>query len=128
MPLWKGGPDTEENIQLLCANCHEDKSREDYRGFKHSDETKAKISAKKLGQTLTAEQVTKMRNALKGRKKSPEHLAKLRKPRSAEGRANIKRAIRAFFDGMSPEQRAEFLQNREATKRKNNQIRKTNVG
>lgn len=31
-PKWKGGSDEPWNKQLLCANCHEDKTREDLRG------------------------------------------------------------------------------------------------
>lgn len=29
IPKWKGGPDTPDNIQKICANCHEDKTAEE---------------------------------------------------------------------------------------------------
>lgn len=32
VPKWKGGSDDDWNIQLLCANCHEDKTRVDLKG------------------------------------------------------------------------------------------------
>src|SRR5712691_4661288 len=44
IPKWKSGADAEANIQYICANCHEDKTREDLKGFRHSNETKAKLS------------------------------------------------------------------------------------
>jgi hypothetical protein len=28
-PKWQGGADDEDNIQMLCANCHEDKTYEE---------------------------------------------------------------------------------------------------
>lgn len=58
IPRWRGGADTSENYQRLCANCHEDKTREErqspeYRAFQSeamtarmlSPEAKQKISA-----------------------------------------------------------------------------------
>ncbi len=33
IPKFKGGSDDESNIQWLCANCHEDKTREDLKGM-----------------------------------------------------------------------------------------------
>jgi len=32
IPRWKGGSDDEFNIQYICANCHEDKTRDDLKG------------------------------------------------------------------------------------------------
>jgi 5-methylcytosine-specific restriction enzyme A len=50
VPRWKGGTDDPENIQWLCANCHEDKTRYDLvgrpgpnKGRKHSEETRTKM-------------------------------------------------------------------------------------
>lgn len=40
IPKFKGGSDEESNLQYLCANCHEDKSRIDRIGAKTSEETK----------------------------------------------------------------------------------------
>ena len=33
LPRWKGGGDEPANIQWLCANCHEDKTRDDLKGI-----------------------------------------------------------------------------------------------
>lgn len=48
IPKFKGGPDTPDNIQRLCANCHEDKTRLDMKGFNKgkpwTDETRTKMS------------------------------------------------------------------------------------
>lgn len=52
VPRWKGGSDEPDNIQWLCANCHEDKTREDMigrpgwnKGRKHSAESREKMRA-----------------------------------------------------------------------------------
>lgn len=37
VPKYKGGIDDESNIQYLCANCHEDKTKIDLTGRKLSD-------------------------------------------------------------------------------------------
>ena len=72
IPMALGGSDDPENIQLLCANCHEDKNVGDMReimtlpkyleisrlanigntrnlGYKHTPETRANMSASKIG-------------------------------------------------------------------------------
>ena len=72
VPRALGGSDDPDNIQLLCANCHEDKTAEDNRlisnlpeyleanrqaqlghtrniGRKHTKETRARMSASKAG-------------------------------------------------------------------------------
>jgi hypothetical protein len=50
IPKYKGGSEEANNIQWICANCHEDKTREDLRGRpggmkgrKHSEETRMKM-------------------------------------------------------------------------------------
>jgi 5-methylcytosine-specific restriction endonuclease McrA len=50
IPKFKGGSEDPSNIQYICANCHEDKTREDLRGMpsankgkKFSDEHKKKL-------------------------------------------------------------------------------------
>jgi len=79
-----GGSDDPSNIQLLCANCHEDKTREDltgrtiseetrakikghpHRGPKHhSPETRAKIGEARKGQVFTPETRAKMSTSAK---------------------------------------------------------------
>ncbi len=74
VPKCKGGTDDESNIQWLCANCHEDKTREDFTGFNltpnrkpYSDETRAKISAGNKGKIITVEHRAKTSAALKGK-------------------------------------------------------------
>jgi 5-methylcytosine-specific restriction endonuclease McrA len=63
IPKSKGGSNLSENIQMLCANCHEDKTRDEkswgrkhteeekikLRARRHSDETKAKMSKIRTG-------------------------------------------------------------------------------
>lgn len=55
IPKWKGGSDDKSNIQWLCANCHEDKTREENKGKPspmkgrvHSEETRQKMSRSAL--------------------------------------------------------------------------------
>lgn len=50
IPRWRGGGDEPENIQWLCANCHEDKTRVDLtgrpgwnKGRKNSEEARRKM-------------------------------------------------------------------------------------
>jgi len=52
IPRWKfvqglvtGDFEDPSNIQYLCANCHKDKTREDLRGFKHSQETRSRLAS-----------------------------------------------------------------------------------
>lgn len=65
VPRRKGGSDDPSNLQFLCANCHEDKTRaelrEAHKGRKHSDEHVAKIAASNRGQRRTPEQIERMR-------------------------------------------------------------------
>jgi len=70
-PLWKGGPDTPENVQLICANCHEDKNRIDMLGYRHAPETLARMAAAQLGRRHSAETKAKIAAALTGRRLSP---------------------------------------------------------
>lgn len=51
IPRWKfkqglaeGNPNDPSNIWYLCANCHEDKTIEDLKDYRHSPETKRNIS------------------------------------------------------------------------------------
>lgn len=37
VPRWKGGSEEAENIQWICSNCHEDKTREDLKGIPGSN-------------------------------------------------------------------------------------------
>lgn len=48
-----------------------------WRGRKHSEASKAKMSASRRGRTLTEEHKAKTSQTLKGRKKTPQHAAKI---------------------------------------------------
>ena len=74
IPKCKGGTDEEINIQWLCANCHEDKTREDLTGFNTtpirkslSAEHRARLIASRQGRIVTAETRAKQSAALKGK-------------------------------------------------------------
>lgn len=83
IPKWKGGSDDEENCQYICANCHEDKTREDLKGIRTrlgavlSQETKDRITNANKGRIVPDDQKLKMSLAGKGRLKSDEHKAKI---------------------------------------------------
>ena len=83
IPKCKGGPNTPDNIQLICANCHQDKTRVDRLGYRAPDSVKEKlrIAAKaswerRKGFKHTPETRAKMSAAAKGKPKSAEHRAK----------------------------------------------------
>lgn len=97
LPRWKGGDDSPENIQWICANCHEDKTRLDLMGRRNSAEAIASMRAKNTGQKRTAEAREKMSEAALGRELTPDTRAKIsaaltgkrRKPFSDEHRAKM---------------------------------------
>jgi hypothetical protein len=117
-PRYLGGTDDASNIQWLCANCHEDKSRAESSdasrrqhkrapfsaeararmslakkgkpGHPLSWEQRAAISARHKGKTVSPETRARLSLALRGKKKSLEHRAALRQPRSAEQCKRIK--------------------------------------
>lgn len=102
VPKFKGGSDTAENIQLLCANCHEDKTRADFLGVKRdpatwpnfeearrrmseaargrqvSEATRAKLSAAAKGRRLTAAHIEAIRRGTTGIPKTDAQKSKLR--------------------------------------------------
>ena len=51
IPRFEGGSDDLANIQLLCGNCHEDKTAEDLKRFRHSPESRAKMKDSALKRT-----------------------------------------------------------------------------
>ena len=89
IPRWKGGSDDPVNIQLLCANCHEDKTREDMRGRQHGPEERAKNGLAFKGKRHTLESRMKMSVANLGRKRSPETVAKLRAALAASAHLRV---------------------------------------
>ena len=89
IPKWQGGSDENNNIQRLCANCHEDKTLLEVRSEAYrqhasersksravrgplSLEHREKLRKANLGKThsVSAEQREKISNALKGKPKS----------------------------------------------------------
>lgn len=58
VPRFKGGTDDADNIQLICANCHEDKTRRDFTGQPLHPNTRASL----VGRTVSA--VTRSKIAL----------------------------------------------------------------
>ena len=112
----RGGSDDSSNIQLLCANCHQDKTRIDMTGRKCSPEAIAKMAAAKKGKpwtekqrachlprvskskfpALTLEQRAKATAKRRGRTLSEETKAKIRAAcRSEANRARLRKAWKA---------------------------------
>jgi len=74
IPKFKGGSDDESNIQYICANCHEDKSRDERIGVKRppfSDEWKANMATAQRGRVFTAEQREKISAGVKSARANP---------------------------------------------------------
>ena len=72
LPLFKGGSDDETNIQYLCANCHEDKSREERRGYcSLSPEIIKRIADQNRGRPVSVETRAKISAAHTGRFRIP---------------------------------------------------------
>jgi hypothetical protein len=116
----RGGIDEPNNIQLICANCHEDKTRADVTGVtagrRKSDETRAKISAALKGRPLSAAHAAHLRELRKkqiGHPCSPETRAKIAakalgrtgRVATAETRAKMSRAMTGWWSNASPEMR-----------------------
>jgi hypothetical protein len=106
LPKWKGGGNEPENIQLLCANCHEEKTAEDMIGHPVSEKQKQQQSAVMSGRKLSLEHREKLSAAIRKPYKSwsPEaraHVKELRSKeiwsperRAAHGRATAKGMIK----------------------------------
>ncbi len=81
-PRWKGIDEDENNIQCLCANCHEDKTRIDIsealRGRKFSEEHSRKIGDANRGKKRTKEHQENLTKSLKQALASPEVRLKMR--------------------------------------------------
>ena len=123
IPKWRGGSDTEENIQLICANCHEDKTWNEQRspewtvrlsawlmGHQVSPETKAKISASHKGKKLSEEHKKKISDTTIGRigrshtaetraKLSAINMGKVMGPLSDEHKEAISAGLKAYHAG-----------------------------
>lgn len=99
IPKHKGGMNTLKNIQLICANCHQDKTstelKEHYVNRKFSAEHRAKISAAQIGRIVPPEQRAKISASLTGKKCS--------NPWTPESRAKASTTRKAMYDsGWSP--------------------------
>lgn len=77
VPKFKGGGEEDDNIQWLCANCHEDKTVQDLTGRTMSPEQRAQISETLSGRTLTEEHKANIGEAFRGREYTEEHRAAL---------------------------------------------------
>lgn len=116
IPRWRKGPDTPDNWQYLCSNCHEDKTYEerasvDYRAMQSAamkarmtPEARAKLSAAVRKSNASRQWTPEMRarTGRPGIKRKPftaEHkenmsAARRGKPLSIEHREALKRAVR----------------------------------
>lgn len=77
IPKFQGGSNELGNIQLLCANCHEDKTREDLKARVISPEQREKIAATLRGRPLSDEHRASIGASQVGREFSAEHRAKI---------------------------------------------------
>lgn len=95
VPKYKGGLDDASNIQMLCANCHEDKTAEDLRGRRQPPEEKEKQRQAQLGSKR--DEVTKLRMSL-------AHLKKIAEDENyANGLRKRSRAMHAAIDRICDE-------------------------
>ena len=67
LPKYKGGSDAEDNVQYICANCHEDKSRLDLQGK----------PGNRVGKKNSAEHRRKQREGMLAAWRRPETRARL---------------------------------------------------
>ena len=76
IPVHRGGIGAKENIQYLCANCHEDKTRlelsELAKGRTFSEEHKRKIGLARKGKTFTDEHKENLAISLRNKLSQPE--------------------------------------------------------
>ena len=91
IPRWKGGSDAPSNWQYICANCHEDKTREEMRGRVFSKQWRANIAAARRGTKLSTATKKKIGLALTGRIASNEHRAAIAKGQRRAWRRGRKR-------------------------------------
>lgn len=83
VPKGLGGPDTDENTQLLCAICDEDKTRDDLRAIARAvppEVMAAKLAKMRAARKPMSEQTRRRMSAyFSGKPLSPEHVARLKK-------------------------------------------------
>ena len=112
VPRWKGGSDDPSNIQHLCANCHEDKTRIDLRGRRVSEAQKTAHSLRMKGRKASEETRLKLSLAHKGKKLGPwsqaqkDGIAEERRTRwTPELRLSHGVRVREVLAAMTPHQR-----------------------
>jgi hypothetical protein len=69
LPIWRGGMDVETNVQYLCANCHEDKTKNEQRSTEwaqHQRERRRLQPAPMLGFRHTLSTIKKMKESKLG--------------------------------------------------------------
>lgn len=94
IPRFKGGSDDQDNIQWLCANCHEDKTREDLKGIPGPNKGKKMSEESRRKMSEAAKRVQNRQGHTKGLKFSEER-------RKAHSEA-LRRAFRANPRKMPP--------------------------
>ena len=99
-PRAMGGGDEPENLQLLCPNCHQDKTKDDFVKMDHGK--RCREGRKKALEKLTPEQKEKRREE---RSKIGKKSAKYMQNMTAEERKAHGDKIRAAQAKMSPEQK-----------------------
>lgn len=89
IPFWKykrglveGDPDAPSNIQLLCDNCHADKTRDEKPPM--SDEGREKIRQKMVGRVFSEEHKARLSQSLLGKKFSEERKANISAARTGQ--------------------------------------------
>jgi hypothetical protein len=107
VPRHKGGLNIRGNIQLICANCHQDKTEDELRSHyanrPFSFQHRTRITAAQRGRHKPAEQRAKISAALMGHPQAPHtpearekiRLAKLGTHHSDETKAKISAALKA---------------------------------
>jgi hypothetical protein len=79
VPKFKGGSNELENIQLLCANCHEDKTREDLTGWPLSGLARMAQAKAQTGKTCSDHRRASIKEAHRRKiEEDPDYLEKLR--------------------------------------------------
>lgn len=94
VPKFKGGSDDSTNIQLLCANCHEDKTALDLREWRATPEQRQRNSSNLRKGDAERRRLTGKARTLSPQ--TPEHIAKMRMAvtavkRSEQGRQAARR-------------------------------------
>ena len=91
IPRFEGGGDEPENIQFLCANCHEDKTYEDMKRWKESPEQRERRLTKIRALKRTPEHNARIKVSLQKRYEAVPHHTKGRQLTAGEVQARYLR-------------------------------------